>query len=162
MFSLLPRKAERAQEIAPWRHGHPLARMREEFESLFNRFFGTLPLAGELDFEHGWAMDVDETAKEVVVRAEAPGFEAKDFEVELRGNVLVIHGEQKEEKKEEKKNGKEKGEVIEKKYLRVDRMVTLPEYINREKMEATYRNGVLEVRVPKTAEAQGKRIEVKA
>jgi len=134
--------------------------MRDEFETLFNRFFGNLPLAGDgWDFEHGWALDVDDAGKDVVVRAEAPGFEAKDFEVEMSGNVLHIRAEQK---KEEKKEEKDKGGYSECRYARFERFVTLPEYIDRDKVEASYRNGVLEVRVPKTAEAQGKRIEVKA
>jgi HSP20 family protein len=134
--------------------------MRDEIESLFNRFFGNLPVAGEgWDFEHGWALDMDDSGKEVVVRAEAPGFEAKDFDVEMSGNVLHIRAEQKHE---EKKGKKEKGGYTERRYARFERLVTLPEYIDRDKVEASYRNGVLEVRVPKTAEAQGKRIEVKA
>jgi len=158
MFSLTPwRKGEKSAEA---RSDYPLARMREEFESLFNRFFGTLPATGVgWDFEHGWALDVDESGKEVVVRAEAPGFEAKDFDVELSGNVLHIRAEQK---KEEKKEKKEKGSFTERHFARFERLVTLPEYIDRNKIEASYRNGVLEVRMPKTAEGQGKRIEVKS
>jgi HSP20 family protein len=159
MFNLTPwRKEEKAGALESRQYNYPLARMREEFESLFDRFFGGLPLGGEgFDFEPCWAFDVDESGKDVVVRAEAPGFEPKDFEVELSGNVLHIRAEQKRE--EEKK--KEKVGYTECRYARFERLVTLPEYTDRSKVEASYRNGVLEVRVPKTAEAQGKRIEVK-
>jgi len=159
MFHLTPwKKNDNATEER--RGAYPLARLRNEFESLFNRFFGNLPVAGEgWDIERGWALDVDETEKEVVVRAEAPGFEAKDFDVELSGNVLHIRAEEKHE--EEKKGDKEKGSYTERRYARFERLVTLPEYLDRDKVEASYRNGVLEVRVPKTAEAMGKRIEVK-
>jgi len=161
MFHLTPwRKGEKAGMTESRRDNYPLARMREEFESLFDRFFGNLPAAGEgWDFEHGWALDVDDSGKYVVVRAETPGFEAKDFDVEMSGNVLHIRAEQKHE---EKKEEKEKGGYTERHYARFERLVTLPEHIDRDKVEASYRNGVLEVRVPKTAEAQGKRIEVKA
>jgi len=160
MFHLTPwKKGEQAGVPESRRYNYPLARMREEFESLFDRFFGNVPLAGEgFDFERGWALDVDESGKDVVVRAEAPGFEPKDFDVELSGNVLHIRAEQKFE---EKKKDKEKAGHTERRYARFERLVTLPEYIDRNKVEASYRNGVLEVRVPKTAEAQGKRIEVK-
>jgi len=159
MFHLTPwKKNDKATEER--RSAYPLARLRNEFESLFNRFFGNLPVAGEgWDIEHGWALDVDETGKDVVVRAEAPGFEAKDFDVELSGNVLHICAEEKHE--EEKKGEKEKGSYTERRYDRFERLVTLPEYLDHDKIEASYRNGVLEVRVPKTAEAVGKRIEVK-
>jgi len=157
MFFLTPwKKGEKGS--AARRNDYPLARMREEFESLFNRFFGMMPEATEgWDFETGWALDVDDSGKDIVVRAEAPGFEAKDFDVELSGNVLHIRAEQKKEKKEEK----EKGGFTEKRFARFERLVTLPEHLDRNKIEAGYRNGVLEVRLPKTPEAQGKRIEVK-
>jgi len=160
MFHLTPwKKNDKASEAR--RGAYPLARLRNECESLFNRFFGNLPVAGEgWDIEPGWALDVDETDKEVVVRAEAPGFEAKDFDVELSGNVLHIRAEEKYE--EEKKGDKETGSYTERRYARFERLVTLPEYLDRDKIEASYRNGVLEVRVPKTAEAAGKQIEVKA
>jgi HSP20 family protein len=160
MFHLTPwKKEEKAGVPEARRYNYPLARMREEFESLFDRFFGNLPLAGEgFDFEHGWALDVDDSGKDVVVRAEAPGFEAKDFDVELSGNRLHIRAEQK---RVEKKKEKEKAGYTERRYASFERLVTLPEYIDRTKVEANYRNGVLEVRVPKTAEAQGQRIEVK-
>ncbi len=159
MFHLTPwKKEEKAGVPEARRYNYPLARMREEFESLFERFFGNFPMAGEgFDFERGWGFDVDESGKDVVVRAEAPGFEPKDFDVELCGNVLHIRAEKKQE--EEKK---EKGGYTERRFARFERMVTLPEYIDRNKIEASYRNGVLEVRMPKTAEAQGKKIEVKA
>jgi len=156
MFSLTPWKKGEKGSVAR-RNDYPLARMREEFESLFNRFFGMLPKTE--DFDAGWALDVDDAGKDVVVRAEAPGFEAKDFDVELSGNVLHIRAEQK---KEEKKDEKEKGGFTERRFARFERLVTLPEHLDRNKIEASYRNGVLEVRLPKTPEAQGKRIEVKS
>jgi HSP20 family protein len=160
MFSLTPwKKKEMSQATESGRGDVPLAQMRDEFETLFNRFFGNLPVAGEgWDFEHGWALDVDESDRDITVRAEAPGFEAKDFEVEMSGKVLYIHAETK---KEEKKAEKDKGDFSESRYARFERIVPLPEHIERDKVEANYRNGVLEVRVPKTAEAQAKRIEVK-
>jgi len=154
--------------LAPWRNRerrraaeYPLANLQNEFATLFDRFFGTLPLAGKgWDLERSWGLDVDETDKDVTVRAEAPGFEAKDFDVEMSGNELYIRAEKKHE--EEKKGEKEKGTWAERRYARFERLLTLPEHIDREKIEASYRNGVLEVRVPKTAEAMAKRIEVKA
>jgi len=164
MFSLTPwKKGERPNRALARRGGYPLNRLQEEFESLFDRFFGALPLAAEVgDFEHGWALDLDDSGKDVVIRAEAPGFEAKDFDVELSGNVLYIRAEEKHEEKKEEKEEKDKGGYTERRYARLERLVTLPEAIEHDKVEANYRNGVLEVRIPKTAAAQPQRIEVKA
>jgi len=88
------------------------------------------------------------------VRAEVPGFEPADFEVELRNNRLMIKAAKTHE--EEKK---EKGyEFAERRY---ERFVELPVEVEPAKVEATYRNGVLEVHLPKPAEATPRRIEVK-
>jgi HSP20 family protein len=83
-----------------------------------------------------------------------PGFEARELDVQLTGNLLTIRAEHMETP------GKE-GEPMERAYGRLERTLTLPEGIVPEKVEALYRNGVLEVHVPKTPEAQPRRIEVK-
>lgn len=155
MFHLTP-WTKKERNVPTVGGDYPLARMRDEFEALFNRFFGTLPALGGDDGGRFWALDLDDTGKEYVVRAEAPGFEAKDFELELSGNTLMLKAEKKEEKK-----GKGKEGVTESRYASFQRMVTLPEGFDRNRIEATYRNGVLEVHLPKTPEAAGKRIEVK-
>jgi HSP20 family protein len=92
----------------------------------------------------------------VVVRAEAPGFEATDFDVQVSGDVLTIRAEHKEESREGGEGG-----PAESRYGCFERWVTLPGGTDRDKVEARYRNGVLEVHLPKTPEAQGRRIEVK-
>jgi HSP20 family protein len=123
--------------------------------SLFDRFFGAWPelfVAGPL----ARPFEVEETDKEVVVRAEAPGLEAADFDVNLTGDVLTIRAGHKEEK------GKEGEPEAERRYFRVGRTVTLPPGIDPEKVAAFYRNGVLEVHLPRKPEALGRRIEVEA
>jgi HSP20 family protein len=131
----------------------PFRMLREEFEPIFERLLGMWP--------HPFEMT--ETEKEYVVRAELPGFEPAEVEVTLRGSVLTIeakHVEKPKEAAEEKEAEKEAEE--EPRYTHVRRSVTLPEGAELEKLEAEYRNGVLEVKVPKTPEVQARRIEVKA
>jgi HSP20 family protein len=126
-------------------------------DALFNRFFGGWPVSPWEDGGQAmsWGLDMEETDKEVIVRAEAPGFEAKDFDVHLNGDVLTIQAEHKEAK------GQEGEAEAERRYARLRRTVTLPPGTDAVKVEATYRNGVLELRLPRKPEALGRRIEVK-
>src|SRR5439155_17130755 len=119
-------------------------------------FFGRWPMAGEWGREQFWDVDMEEKDKEIIVRAEAPGFDAKEFEVQASGNTLTIRAEHKEgaEKKE--------GETGAWGFRRFERSLTLPSGVSADKAEAHYRNGVLELHLPRTEEARAHRIEVKA
>lgn len=148
MFGLIPR---REREMV----GHPLPRLRDEFKTLFDRVFDGWPLLYEplAEREPFWGLEMKETDREVAVRAEIPGFELADLDVELRKGRLIIKAEKKfeVEKKEEK-------EYAERRY---ERFVDLPVEVDPEKIEATYRAGVLEVHLPKKEEVKGRHITVK-
>ncbi len=149
MFGLIPRREKE-------KVGYPLPRLRDEFKTLYDRFFNGWPMLFEplTEPEHFWNLEMNETEKEVVVRAEVPGFEPADLDVELRNNRLTITAEKKHEGEE-----KEKGyEYAERRY---ERVVELPVETDSAKVEATYRNGVLEIHLPKTEEAKGLRIPIK-
>jgi HSP20 family protein len=155
MFSLIPWRGEKRSrgELAR-REDNPFALMRREFDDLFDRVFGSWPLA-EVGAP-GWGLDLEDAGDAFVVRAEAPGFEPGDFDVQVTGDALHVVAEHKEEEP-----GKE-GEARASRYGRFERWVSLPPGTDRDKVEARYRNGVLEVRLPKTKEALGRRVEVKA
>jgi len=156
MFGLMPWRKERKMAGTLVPEARPFQMMRRELDSLFDRFFGGWPLdLAEVDVSVGWGLTMEELDKEVVVKAEAPGFEAGDFEVLLTPEMLTIVAAHKE--KEEK--GKE--ERVEKR-VEFKRSLTVPAGIDPTKVEASYRNGVLEVHLPRTPEAKGRRIEVKA
>jgi HSP20 family protein len=140
--------------------GHPLTRLRDEIDSLFDRFLGSWPAPAEWGWNAGrfWDADVEDTGEEILVRAEAPGFEPKDFDIHISGNLLTIQAEHKQEA-EEKKEGYRSWE---RRYGRFQRSIPLPAAVDADKVEAHYRNGVLELRLPRTEEAQRRRIEVKA
>jgi HSP20 family protein len=93
---------------------------------------------------------MEEREKEFVVRAEVPGFEANELVVNLTGNMLTIRAEHKVARE-----GKEEVE------RRFERTFTVPTGVIPEKIEALYRNGVLEVHLPRSPEPEGRRIEVK-
>ena len=128
-------------------------------DALFDRFFGRWPAAWEPAGlpERFWGVDVEEADNEIVVRAEAPGFEPKDFDIHISGNTLTVRAEHTEEG-EEKEEGYRRWHQ---RYGRLERSVLLSTAVNADKVEARYRNGILEVRLPRTEPSPRKRIEVK-
>jgi HSP20 family protein len=104
------------------------------------------------------AVDVRETEAEYLMEVDLPGLSEKDIDVKLDNSLLTISSK-KEEKREEKKNG----------YLMRERRATsfcrsfvLPEEVDREKIGAEFKNGVLHLSFPKVPAAKPKTIEVKA
>jgi HSP20 family protein len=155
MFSLTPwRKRDGSSQLAT--RQFPLDRLRDEFDALFDRFFGNFPTLIDWETEWRWGLEVDDSGKEVIVRAEAPGFEADDFNVQVQGDMLTIEAEQKQQTGEKGKEGYSFAQ------RRLRRAVTLPPGTATDKIDARYRNGILELRMPKAPEAQPKRIEVKS
>lgn len=150
MFSLMPWKTKENEGALTPRTDDPLRRLRAEFDTLFDRFFAgwPAPLAEE-GWGRGWGLEVKDEGKEVLVKADAPGFEAGDFDVQLSGDVLTIRAERKEEKE---------GHIE----RRLMRSLTLPAGVLADKVEARYRNGVLELRLPRSEEVVGKKITVSA
>jgi HSP20 family protein len=161
MFALKPR--EKRMPLLP-RAAHPFRwMMTEEFPALFNRLFGEWPLFEAPEWEPRWEMTIEEKEKEFLVRAEMPGFEVGEVKVEVTGETLTVEAEHKEPAEAEKKEVKpEKEEKEERVYAHVKRTITLPPGVEFEKAEAVYRNGVLEVHLPRKPEAIGRRVEVKA
>jgi HSP20 family protein len=132
----------------------PLNRIYQSLDELASEFFGNWPPPfSPQDLANRFGLDVEEKSNEVIVRADAPGYDADDFEIELRGDLLTIRAEHKQE------NG-----AREKDYTyatrRFYRSVTLPRGAQSENVSARYRNGVLEIHLPKNPEHRGKRIQV--
>ena len=103
------------------------------------------------------SLDIEETDKDVVIRAELPGVEPKDVELFIRNNILTIRGEKCQES-ETREEGLYRAE---RRYGSFHREVPLPANVESGKVEATAHNGVLTVRLPKTEEATPRKIEVK-
>jgi HSP20 family protein len=134
--------------------GSPLARLRTEFDRLFEDYFrgwGGLPA---WPAERGnWGLDVDDQDDKIVIRAEAPGFEPDDFDVQVRDDQLTLCACQSEEKQEEGGRHWHQQELF--------RSVPLPHGVDADHVDAEYRNGVLTVTVPKSEKSKSRRIEVK-
>lgn len=151
-----PEKRSPDQPLARSRGTQSLRRFRDEMDALFSQFFGNWPLATDMDWprERAWDTDVDEQDKEIVVRAETPGFDPKEFDVQISGNNLIITAEHKEEARENE--GRRYAE------RRFWRSIPLSSPIDADKVEARYRNGILEVHLPRTEAASTRAIEVKS
>jgi HSP20 family protein len=162
MFNLIPWKRRHddsgsAGSLAPTSLERSLAQIRSDFDSLLSRFWDNWAIGGDRWFQNGlgWSFSMDESEDAYVLRAEAPGFEAEDFQVDVRGNYLSIRAEHKEEQRDGERGSRYR-------YGQFQRTMPLPPGINSENISARYHSGVLEVRVPKRPEARGKRITVQA
>lgn len=158
-----------ARSVAP----HPFASLRREIDRLFDDFewgswrspfrrglFDVEPfLRGEVTWGKVPAVDVADTASGYEVTAELPGLDEKNIEVKISDGTLTIKGEKKEEKEEKKRDYY----LSERHYGSFQRSFSVPDGVDAEKIEATFKNGVLTVTLPKTAEAQKKqkKIEIK-
>ena len=134
----------------------------EEIQSRLNRFFSeTLPrrIDDEARFFGDWAppVDIQETDKEYLIKAELPEMKKEDVKVEMLDGVLTIEGERKQEKEEKGK----KFHKVERSYGKFVRQFALPSEVEPTKVEAEYKDGVLNVHLPKTVAAKPKQIEVK-
>ena len=104
----------------------------------------------------GWYPDVDvvETETEMLLRADLPGMSKDDVQLEVKDGALVMKGEKKEQKEEKDANYR----VIERSYGSFERVFALPSTVDAEQVRAEFKNGVLEVHLPKTAKAQGRKV----
>lgn len=141
--------------LAPWRG---METLRQEMERVFDRFFE--PRWDEFEAVGAWApkLDFSETKDAFVVKAEVPGVEQKDISVSIQDQMLTIRGEKHKEKEEKD----EKYHRVERSWGAFARTIALPAGVDTGKVDATFKDGVLSVKLPKTAAAKGTTIPVKA
>jgi HSP20 family protein len=158
----LPTKADTKEPVA-WQ---PLESLRQEMERMFEDFRADLAgspfrrgrLSLEPFFKREWgrglspAVDIVDKDNVYEVTAELPGMSEKDIEVKVAGGMLTIKGEKSEEKEEKKKDVY----VSERRYGSFRRSFAVPEDVDADKLEASVKNGVLTVTMPKSAEAKKK------
>jgi HSP20 family protein len=134
-----------------------LSPMRDEFDRLFDRMAREFSTLAEFNGDGWrWGLEVEDEDDNVIVRAEAPGFEAGDFDVRVEDGRLVLRASKKVETKDDK------GKVQEYREQECYESVALPAGINKDNVQARYHSGVLTVTLPKTAEGKAKKIAVKA
>ena len=156
-------KEKETKAVTPWRPFMDLARWERDMERTMEDFFGR-----RLRWPERWfgnteleitapAVDLFEEKDDIVVKAELPGMEKDNIEVNLTDHYLTIKGEKKKEE-----------EIKEESYYRAERSygsffrtLELPKDVHADRVKASFKNGILEVRLPKTEEAKAKEIKVK-
>ncbi len=145
------------RDLIPWGSGsntpaprqEPFLALHREVNRLFDDFWRdfNLPTFGSLG-RSGWPkIEVSENDKEIRVTAELPGMDEKDVELVLTENLLTLRGEKKTE------NG-DGIHLTERFYGAFERTIPLVAEVDRDKVQASFKNGVLTVALPKTASAQ--------
>jgi HSP20 family protein len=152
--NLIPWKQQSDSELMEVDPKNELAQFRANFDRMLSKMW-----SGDWDdaWNKGWGCDVQDAEDEIVVRAEAPGFEPDEIDVRLSAGRLVM---QAEHKTEVVKTGNGNGHFSS--YGKFYRAMSVPAGIEADKIEASYKNGILEVHLPKGEEAKSKRIAVQA
>jgi HSP20 family protein len=149
-----------ARELMHW---DPIAEadsLRSDLDRLFDRLTFRPNRSLRIWSEADWipAMDVEETDSSVIVRTELPGMKKEDIKVSGSKDSLCISGERRFDEEEKKKNYKR----VERAYGKFQRCVTLPGDVEWDKSKALYRDGVLELTLPKATTAQVRQIPIQA
>jgi len=137
-------------DIMKWPEIPTFGSLQREMDRLFDDFFRRGGLMRP-------SVDVVETDDTVVVKAELPGMEPKDVDISVSGDKLTIKGERKAEKEEKGKTFYR----MERCYGSFCRTVELPVSVEADKAKADYKNGVLEITLPKTEQVKAKKIPIK-
>ncbi|HEY0344017.1 MAG TPA: Hsp20/alpha crystallin family protein [Solirubrobacteraceae bacterium] len=143
--------------LVRWDPARELDTLQGEMNRLFSSFFDT-PTPGNGSAVRRWipAMDLVETDDHFVLKADLPGVAESDVNIVFENNVLTLSGERMAEH-EAKKDGYYR---LERTSGSFSRSLTLPDGIDAGAVTAKFDNGVLEVRIPKPAEAKPRRIQI--
>ncbi len=145
--------------LVPW-EPKEIKHLRDFFDDLFD--FEIMPQSRRLRrrwLEGGeWSPPVDVIDKKdiILVKAELPGIDKKDVKISLSENTLTVRGERKEEQEVKKENYY----CCERVRGSYSRTIALPVEIDKTKVKASFKNGVLEIILPKTEEVKPKEIEI--
>jgi HSP20 family protein len=153
-----------SRELAPWQAFSELSRWEREMERLFENFFArrmAAPATGSLSPLFGSnlpALDLYEDNSELVAKVELPGLDKDDIDISISDHTLTVRAEKKQEEEIKREN-----------YYRVERSrgamrrtIDLPTDVEADQVKASYKDGVLEIRMPRsqTEQEKQKRIQI--
>ncbi len=154
MFDLIPwkrRNPESGSVTGPWV-------FRRGFDDLIGRVFGEEPFLWHGKFGRIFtpAVDISENDNEITVTAEIPGIEKNDLEVSVSGDTLTIKGEKKAEHEEKSENFHR----LERSHGSFARSFSLPCEIQQDRVDRSFKNGVLTLKLPKTEECKSRSVKI--
>lgn len=144
--------------LVKWDPFRDIITLRERMDRMFEDSLARFRMPEEAAMPTFWSPSVDiyETDENIVLKAELPGVDKKEVSVEVKDNTLILKGERKREK-----------EVKEENYHRVERSFgtfmrsfSLPVTVKQDQVKAKFKDGVLEVTLPKSEEAKPKQVKV--
>ncbi len=144
--------------LVRWLPGRELDRFRREIDRMFDEFFSEerFPaLFGTQDLVFP-AIDVYDDGDKIVVKAELPGVNKEDIELVVKDNELIIKGEKKKEEEVKEDNYY----YSERTFGKFVRSIRLPVEIKADEVKARFKNGILEIELPKIEEARPKEIKI--
>ncbi|HDQ99820.1 MAG TPA: Hsp20/alpha crystallin family protein [candidate division WOR-3 bacterium] len=144
-----------AKNLVRWDPFREVTSLRDDIERLFDSVYGRYPRERS---EISWAppLDIEETDTNIVIRAEIPGMKKDDIKISLTGDTLCISGERRHEAEQKEKTFHR----IERAYGRFLRTLALPADVDGAKVKAGYKDGVLELTLPKSEKARSRDIAI--
>jgi HSP20 family protein len=144
--------------LVRWDQSREVDSLQSEVNRLFDTFFGGKPANGTGLRRWVPPMDLVETEDHLVLRADLPGLDRDDVNIEVKDGVLTVSGERKAEH-DERTDGFYR---VERAFGTFSRSMSLPQRIDADRITATFEKGVLEVRIPKPEERKPHRVQIGA
>ena len=134
-----------------------LDRMRREMDRLWESLTRE-HYASTFDYKWLPSLDLSDRGDSLVAELEVPGIDPKEIDISVTGDVLMVSGEKKREREEKEHTY----HLVERSYGKFSRSVRLPVHVDPDRVEASYKDGILTIRLEKAEQAKTKRIEVTA
>ena len=144
--------------LVRWRPSRDLLNINSDFDRLFSDFFGN-SLGRRYNGSERTiypSIDLSESDKEFVVKAELPGVDKDNVKISLQENILTLHGEKNQGIEEKNENYR----INERVNGVFDRTIRLPNSVDAKKIKAKFKDGILSINLPKSAEAKLKEIPI--
>ena len=142
--------------LTRWEPFREFSTLQDRMNRLFRETQGNTQDESLTSSSFAPAVDVYEDEHDVTLKIEVPGIDEKDIDVRIENNTLTVHGERKIEKEEKEENYRR----VERQYGSFTRTFNLPPTVDAENVQADYDKGVLQITLPKKAEAKPKQVKV--
>jgi HSP20 family protein len=145
--------------LVRWNPVRDLYKIQDEMNQVMDRFFSPDLFEGSTIDTSAWipSMDVREDKDNFAISMELPGLKKEDVKLTFKEGTLTVEGERKQEEETEDVNYHR----VERRYGKFLRSFKLPTYVKEDKIEATFKDGILNIVVPKAEEVKPKQIQVK-